>query len=212
MNTPRRALILVDVQLDYFSGPLEIQFPALDISLPNIVSAIDAATSAGIPIAVIQHNSGDTAPVFNPTLAGFAVHPEVAGRQQANWKAVTKKFGTVFASTDVLDWLLEHQIDTITLVGYMTNNCILASAAESETHGIAAEVLSDATGAINIANAAGFADAEAVHTTLMTVLNSNFAAVATTDSWITAVLGGAPVPKSDLGSSAVFGAERAAQQ
>src|SRR5699024_1894875 len=38
------------------------------------------------------------------------------------------------------------------------------------------EVLADATGAIHLANAAGSADAETVHTTLMTLLNSNWAA------------------------------------
>ncbi|MFG3423025.1 hypothetical protein [Micromonospora sp. NPDC047730] len=43
----------------------------------------------------------------------------------------------------------------------MTNNCVPASAAEAETHGPAAEVLSDATGAINSANEAGFAGARA---------------------------------------------------
>jgi AraC-like DNA-binding protein len=45
--------------------------------------------------------------------------------------------------------------------------CLIASAAEAETYGLTAEVLSDATGAINIANEAGFADAKTVHTTLL---------------------------------------------
>jgi nicotinamidase-related amidase len=212
MTTPRRALILVDVQQEYFSGPLEIQYPAHRDSLPKITAAVDAATSAGIPIAVIQHSSGGDAPVFNPTMPGFALHPEIASRQSPGWKTVTKQFGTVFAGTDLLDWLRESNVDTITLVGYMTNNCIIASAAECETHALAAEVLSDATGAINIANAAGFADARSVHTTLMTVLNSNFAAVAPTDAWTAALVAGFALPKDDLGSSAVVGAERAASR
>ncbi|WP_369826151.1 isochorismatase family protein [Cryobacterium sp. N22] len=212
VNTPRRALIIVDVQQEYFSGPLEIQYPAHTDSLPKITAAIDAATSAGIPIAVIQHTSGDDAPVFNPTMAGFALHPEIAKRQSPEWKSVTKQFGTVFAGTDVLEWLRAHEVDTITLVGYMTNNCIIASAAESETHGLTAEVLSDATGSINIANDAGFADAKTVHTTLMALLHSNFAAVATTETWADAVADGSALAMDDLGSSAVLGAQRAAEQ
>lgn len=211
MSIPRRALILVDVQQEYFSGPLEIRYPAHDESIRKIATAIDAATEAGIPVAVIQHDAGESAPVFNPTSERFALHPEVARRQSTDWKSVTKQFGTVFAGTDVLEWLREHDVDTITLVGYMTNNCILASAAEAETHGLSAEVLSDATGAIDIANDAGFADAESVHTTLMTILNSNFAAVATTEAWTDAVSTASELPKSDLGSSAVGGAQRAAR-
>ena len=210
-NSPRRALILVDVQQEYFSGPLEIQYPAHSDSLPMITAAIDAAAAAGIPIAVIQHSAGDDAPVFNPTTVGFTLHPEIASRQSPEWKSAVKQFGTVFAGTDVLEWLREHEIDTITLVGYMTNNCILASAAESETHGLAAEVLSDATGSIHIANAAGVADAKIVHTTLMALLNSNFAAVATTETWADAVADGSALAKDDLGSSAVLGAQRAAE-
>jgi len=212
MTTPRRALILVDVQQEYFSGPLEIQYPAHSDSLPRITSAIDAAISASIPIVVVQHNEGDDAPVFNPTMAGFALHPEIASRQRPEWKTVSKQFGTVFAGTDVLAWLREHDVDTITLVGYMTNNCIIASAAEAETHGLAAEVLSDATGAINIANDAGFADAKTVHTTLMALLHSNFAAVATTATWADAVAEGSVLTKDDLGSSAVLGTQRTAEQ
>jgi len=212
MTTPRRALILVDVQQEYFSGPLEIQYPAHSDSLPRITSAIDAAISASIPIVVVQHNEGDDAPVFNPTMAGFALHPEIASRQRPEWKTVSKQFGTVFAGTDVLAWLREHDVDTITLVGYMTNNCIIASAAEAETHGLAAEVLSDATGAINIANDAGFADAKTVQTTLMALLHSNFAAVATTATWADAVAEGSVLTKGDLGSSAVLGTQRTAEQ
>jgi nicotinamidase-related amidase len=211
MPIPNRALILIDVQQDYFGdGPLEIQYPPHADSLPRITQAIDAATAAGIPVVVVQHTMGDEAPLFNPTLPGFQLHPEVASRRTDEWKPVVKQYGTVFAGTDLLAWLREREIDTITLVGYMTNNCVLASAAEAETHGLAAEVLSDATGAINIANEAGFADARTVHTTLMALFNSNFAAVADTATWSDAVAAKESLPKPDLGASAVTGAQRAA--
>jgi nicotinamidase-related amidase len=211
MTAPCRALIVIDVQQEYFSGPLEIQYPPHADSLRQIVGAIDAATAEGIPVVAVQHTSGEGAPVFNPTQPGFQLHPEVATRRTAEWKSIVKQYGTVFAGTDLLPWLREHGIDTITLVGYMTNNCVLASAAEAETHGLTAEVLADATGAINIANQAGFADAKTVHTTLMALLNSNFAAVADTATWSAAAATGRALPKSDLGTSAVTGAQHAGQ-
>jgi nicotinamidase-related amidase len=210
MTTPNRALILIDVQQDYFGdGPLEIQYPPHTDSLPQITRAIDAATAAGIPVVAVQHTMGEGAPLFNPTQPGFQLHPEVESRRTGAWKSIVKQYGTVFAGTDLLAWLREREIDTITLVGYMTNNCVLASAAEAETHGLAAEVLADATGAINIANDAGFADAKTVHTTLMALFNSNFAAVADTATWSDAAAAGRPLPKPDLGASAVTGAQRA---
>jgi len=206
MSTPRRALVLVDVQQQYFSGPLEIQYPQHQESLAMITKAIDAATAAGIPIAAIQHSAGEGAPLFAPGTAEYELHPEVEARRTGSWKGVVKQYGSVYAGTDVAAWLRKHDVDTVTLVGYMTNNCILASAVEAEFLGFSTEVLSDATGSINLSNDAGSADAKTVHTTLMALLNSNWAAVAPTESWATAVESGQALEKSDLGSSAMAGA------
>ncbi|MFT2753190.1 isochorismatase family protein [Clavibacter sp. Sh2088] len=210
MPAPRRALVLVDVQQEYFAGPLEIRHPDPAGSVRVIARAIDAATAAGIPIVVVQHDSGAGAPVFDPTSDAYRLHPEIESRRTDAWKAVTKSKGSVFAGTDLVEWVRAEGVDTITLVGYMTNNCILASSVEAEGLDIAAEVLSDATGAIALANAAGSVDAATVHGTLMALLHSNFAAVATTDAWIEAVAAGEPLPKDDLGSSATAGAARTA--
>ena len=207
MSTPRRALILIDVQQQYFSGPLEIQYPPHQESLPAITKAIDAATAAGMPVAVIQHTAGEGAPVFAPGTPGFELHPEIERRKTAGWKSLVKDYGSVYAGTDLADWLRQHDVDTVTLAGYMTNNCVLASAVEAEFLGFTTEILSDATGAINLANDAGSADAKTVHTTLLTLLNSNWAAVAETDTWTDALTAQQALTRSDLGSSAVAGLE-----
>jgi nicotinamidase-related amidase len=182
MTTPTRALVLIDVQQEYLDGPLEIQHPPVADSLARIAAAIDAASAAGTPVVVVQHSAGEGAPVFDPSTSRFALHPEIERRRQPSWHAVTKQHSSVFAHTDLLDVLHASSVDTVTLVGYMTNNCVIASAADAEAHGVAVEVLSDATGAISIANSAGSVDAETVHTTLMALLQSNFAAVATTEA------------------------------
>ena len=209
MTSPRRALVVIDVQNEYFDGPLEIQHPPHAESLPNISAAIDAATAADLPLVVVQHTSGDEAPVFNPGRAGFALHPEVESRRTGSWHAITKQRGSVFAGTGLFAWLEEQDVDTVVFVGYMTNNCVISSAAAAADQGLAAEVLSDATGAIHLANDAGHADAETVHTTLMTLLHSNFAAVTTTGAWIDALKAGTALPKSNLVTSAMTGLERA---
>lgn len=209
MATPRRALVLVDVQQQYFGGIFEIQYPPHEESLPRVAAAIDTATAAGMPIAVIQHTAGEGAPVFAPGSPEFELHPEVESRRTGEWKSVVKQYGSVYAGTDLTDWLRQNDVDTVTLVGYMTNNCVLGSAVEAEAIGFTTEVLSDATGAINLANDAGFVDAKTVHTTLLTLLNSNWAQVGTTGAWISAVNAQEALQGSDLGSSAVAGAERA---
>ena len=48
---PRRALVVIDVQNEYVSGDLPIEFPPIDTSLANIGRAMDAARAAGVPLA-----------------------------------------------------------------------------------------------------------------------------------------------------------------
>lgn len=211
MSIPRRALILIDVQQQYFDGPLEIQYPPHQDSLRMITRAVDAAAAAGIPIVAVQHSAGEGAPVFAPGTPEFDLHRDIERRRTDAWKGVIKQYGSVYADTGLAAWLSQQGIDTVTLVGYMTNNCILASAVEAEFLGFNTEVLSDATGAINIANDAGFAEAKTVHTTLLALLNSNWAAVSTTEAWADALEAQQALTKSDLGSSAIAGAARLAR-
>ncbi|PMC62760.1 isochorismatase [Corynebacterium xerosis] len=197
-----RALILIDVQREYFDGPLAIKYPPVDESLANILRAIDAAEAAGIPIAIVEHRAPDGFPVFAAGSEGQRLHPYVAARATDEWKAAVKSVASVFPETDLADWLADNGVDTITLVGYMANNCVLGTAADAEPRGIAVEVLSDATGAIPLSNSADSASAQQVHETLMALLNSNFAAVATTGDWAAAVAAGEALVGSNLVESA----------
>lgn len=203
----RRALVIIDVQNDYFTsgGPLEIQYPDRLESLGNITRAIDLAEQHGMPIAFVQHEYPAGAPVFAKGSEGWKLHPEVSSRRKDSWKHLVKSCASVFAGTDFEAWLRDNRINAITLIGYMTNNCDLATAAAAEPLGVEVELLSDASGAIHLANEAGTVNARQLHETLMVLLHSNFAAVATTEDWVQAVEAGRSLPKSDLGTSAVQG-------
>ncbi len=205
MAQPTRALVIVDVQNEYFGGPLEIQYPDRSESLANITTVIDAAEAQGLPVVVVQHEAPADSPVFAEGSQGWDLHPDVAARRRDSWKRIGKSYASVFAGTDFEDWLRGNSIDTITLVGYMTNNCDIATAAAAEPLGFTVELLSDASGAIHLANEAGQASARQVHEALMVLLQSNFAAVATTQEWLKAVETGAVLPQSDLGTSAMQG-------
>ncbi|MBC2586892.1 isochorismatase family protein [Rhodococcus aetherivorans] len=210
MTAPRRALVVVDVQQEYFDGPLEIQYPPREESFANIGAAIEAAAAHDVPVVVVQHHMPDGAPVFVEGTTGWSLHPELERRIDPACKRVHKQYGSVFADTDVAEWLRARDVDTVTIVGYMANNCDLATAVEAEGLGFAAEILSDATGAIHLANEAGQVSAQSLHTTLMVLLQSNFAAVATTTQWIEAVRTGSALPKSNLVESALQGRSAAA--
>lgn len=210
MTSPHRALIVIDAQQEYFDGVLEIRHPSREDSLKQILAAIDVADREGLPIVIVQHEFPDGAPVFAAGSAGWKLHPDLEARIDPTWKLVRKNFSSTFAGTGVAEWLADNAVDTVTLVGYMTNNCVLATAAAAEPLGLAVELLSDATGAIALSNEAGTASAQQVHETIMTLLQSNWAAVAPTDTWVSAVSDGRLLPKSDLGTSALQGARATA--
>ena len=67
----RRALILIDVQNEYFTGGLPIEYPDPTVSLANIVRAGEAAAAAGIPIVVVQQSAPPDYPVFARGSAGW---------------------------------------------------------------------------------------------------------------------------------------------
>ncbi|MEJ7647872.1 MAG: isochorismatase family protein [Nakamurella sp.] len=205
MTSTRRALVVIDVQQEYFDGPLQIQFPPPETSLTNVIRAIDVAVAADLPVVVVRHEGPAESPVFGRGSTGAQLHPQITEKVLPTWKESTKQVASVLADTSVVDWLREQGVGTITLVGYMTNNCVIGSAAAAEPLGFAVEVLSDATGAINIANGAGTVPAEQVHRTLMALLHSNFAAVATTAAWTEAVQQDEALESSNLVRSAVDG-------
>ena len=205
MTSTRRALVVIDVQQEYFDGPLIIEYPPREISLANILRVIDAAAAHDIPVVLVRHEGAVGSSVFAQGSVGAQLHPQVAERVRPSWKETTKQVASALADGSVVDWLRDRNIETVTLVGYMTNNCVIGTAAGAEPLGLAVEVLSDATGAIHLTNCTGSFAAEQVHQTLMTLLNSNFAAVATTEQWLTAVDQDEALAGSNLISSATDG-------
>jgi nicotinamidase-related amidase len=183
MNLPRRALIVIDVQNEYVTGGLPIRFPDVYFSLANISKAIDAANAVNVPVVVVQNRTAPGSPLFASRSAGCQLNEAVANRDFDHY--IEKQMPSAFAGTDLLQWTRDNSIETLTVVGYMTHNCVAATVFEAMHVGLAVEVLSDATGSVPYANRAGRVSARDLHKTFMAVFQSRFAAVMTTDRWIT---------------------------
>jgi nicotinamidase-related amidase len=194
-----RALVVIDVQNEYISGNLPIAYPELRESLSNIGAAMDAAVLAGIPIIVVQQVAPENSPIFARGSRGFALHEVVTSRSYDY--LIEKTLPSAFASTDLADWLSARAIDTIAIIGYMTQNCDESTARDAAHRGLTVEFLSDATGTLAMANHAGSVSAEELHRTVLVVLQSRFAAVTTTREWIKVVREGAPLEKPNISAS-----------
>jgi nicotinamidase-related amidase len=196
ITTPRRALVVIDVQNEYFTGNLLIEHPPVQQTLPNIGRAMDAARVAGIPVVVVQHSAAASAPLFARGSPTWELNEVVASRPHDHH--IEKAWPSVFTGTHFADWLKEKQIDTLTVVGYMTHNCDASTIFEAMHRGLQVEFLQDATGALPYANTAGNATAEEIHRVFSVVFHTGFAAVASTTDWIKAVQAGHTLKKGSI--------------
>lgn len=195
-TAPRRALLVIDAQNEYFTGQMRIEYPPVELSLPNITAAMHAARAAGVPVIVVQHDAPEGSPIFASGSDSWQLHPQVAAIAADHH--IHKTMGSAFVGTDLREWLASKNIDTLAIVGYMTHNCDAATIYQAAHDGLAVEFLSDASGSLPYANAAGQASAEEIHRVYSTVFHSNFAAVASTADWMKAVEQGQTLPKDNI--------------
>lgn len=180
-HSPRRALIVIDVQNEYFTGNLQIEYPPVSDSLPKIARAMDVAATAGIPVIVIQQNSPADAPAFAEGTHGWELHPEVARRHRD--VLFGKPLPSAFTDTGLAAWLETRGLDTLTVIGYMTHNCNDTTIKHAFDRGMDVEFLHDASGSVSYANRAGHATAEEIHRVFAVVEQSRFAAVLSVQEW-----------------------------
>lgn len=199
----RRALVVIDAQNEYVTGGVPIEFPPVADSLERMVAAIDAAAKAGIPVVLVHHDAPAESPVFAVGSQGWELHPDVASRSHKAAKIMGKSYPSAFTATDLEAWLRDQEVTTVAFAGYMTQNCDQSSVVNAAHLGFQVEFLSDASGAISLANEAGRVDAASVHEVFCTVLQSNFAAVMTVSQWVDVLDGRSePVRSNILASQA----------
>ncbi len=202
-TSPRRALIVIDVQNEYVDGRLLIEHPPVQGSLQAIGRAMDAAQAHGVPVIVVQNTGPSGSPLFARDTHAWQLHPTVAQRPRAH--LIEKRLPSAYAGTDLASWLKAHGIDTLTVCGYMTHNCVDSTVKHALHDGTAVEVLHDAIGAVPYENRFGRASAREIHHAFCVVMQSRFAAVMDTDEWID-VLEGRRQPQRDT----IFGSNQRA--
>jgi nicotinamidase-related amidase len=179
----KRALLVIDVQNDYFTGEHTITHP--NGSYERILKAIDVANDAKIPVVIVQTKLPDGAPYFQKGTHGWEIAAEVLERPYD--VVIEKDLPGSFTGTSLETWLREQGIDTVVIVGYMTQMCCDTTSRQAVHLGFKVEFLSDATGTHAFENNAGSVTAEELHRAALVTQGSRFANVITVDEWTRAV-------------------------
>jgi nicotinamidase-related amidase len=183
---PTRALIVIDVQNEYFDGALPISDPPPDQSLANIGRAMDAATAAAVPVIVVRHGSDDPeSPIFRQGSHAWELHSEIGGR--AHDHLVDKTLPGSFTGTSLESILDAAGVDTVSIAGYMTHMCVDTTSRQAAHLGLSVEILNDATGTLPLENSGGAAAGEELHRATLVAQGQFFADVISTDDWLARV-------------------------
>jgi nicotinamidase-related amidase len=176
----KRALLVIDVQNEYFTGALPITHPVGH--LQQILRVMDAAAGR-VPTVVIQHHvaAGDK-PFFRRGTREWELHTEVAARPRD--LLVEKTLPGSFTGTPLEGWLRQQGVDTVTIAGYMTHMCCDTTARQAVHRGFAVEFLSDATGTLPLTNTAGSVTAEELHRAILCAQQMLLSEVLPTEAWL----------------------------
>jgi len=174
-----RALVVIDVQNEYFTGALPITHPVGH--LDRILQVMDAAASEKVPTVVVQH-SFDDKPIFRKGTAQWRLHPDVETRPRD--LLVEKSLPGSFTNTPLEAWLRERGISTITVAGYMTHMCCDTTARQAVHRGFSVEFLSDATGTLALTNTAGSVTSEELQRSILCAQQQLLSEVLPASEWI----------------------------
>ena len=160
----KRALLVIDVQREYFDGALPISHPV--DHLRNILAVMDRAAETKTPTAVIRHHQADPeSPIFRLNSDMWQLHDEV--QQRPRDVLIDKQLPGSFTNTSLGDWLSEIGADIVSIAGYMTHMCCDTTARQAFHRGYKVEFLRDATGTLTVENEAGMATAEQLQTSIL---------------------------------------------
>ena len=176
-----RALLVIDVQREYFEGAFPIRHPAGHLSA--ILEVMDAAEKAKIPTVVVRHHQPDPqSPVFRQGSAMWQLHAEVESRPRN--LLIDKQLPGSFTNTPLDEFLKERGIDTVCIAGYMTQVCCDTTARQAFHRGYQVEFLSDATGTLDVANKAGSVTAEQLHESILVAQQMFISDVIDKQTWL----------------------------
>jgi nicotinamidase-related amidase len=176
-----RALLVIDVQREYFEGGLPITYPTGH--LEHILQVMDAAAAANIPTAAIRHHQADPeSPLFRKGSEMWQLHPEVESRPRDI--LIDKQLPGSFTGTGLEDWLKETGADTVSIAGYMTHICCDTTARQAMHRGYKVEFLRDATGTLTIENEAGKATDEELQRSILVAQQMFISDVVSNDDWL----------------------------
>lgn len=176
------ALILVDIQNDYFSGG-KWELNAVDAAADNAARVLASARLRGDTIIHIRHETpAADAPFFVPGSEGAQLHEKV--RNQGDELVIVKHFMNPYRKTLLREVLEREGIKNVVVVGNMSHMCIDAVTRSSDDFGYATTVIHDACATHDLEFNQVKVPSTLVHAAFMAALQFGYAEVLSANEYL----------------------------
>lgn len=175
----KKALLVIDVQNEYFSEKMKVTYPKN--SIENILKVMEYAKKKNMIIIIVQHTSisGDT---FIKNSKEWEINSKILEKPYDY--IIEKNKPSSFYKTDLEEILKKENIECIVISGYMTQMCCDTTAREAFQKGYCVDFLSDGTGTIDVSNNVGTISSKDLHNAALIAQSLGFSNVISCEEWM----------------------------
>lgn len=175
----KRALLLVDIQKDYFEGGKNVLFE-VEKAVANAKKLIEHFHQTGEPVIYIRHISTEEGAVlFLPGSEGTEFYPAVQPTKED--KIFIKHVPDSFMAEGLIDYLEDHDITDLVVCGMMSHMCIDTTVRSAKEKGYNVTLLEDACTTMELEWKGTRYPAETVYNIFMASLIGTFATIIKTE-------------------------------
>ncbi|MGD0971076.1 MAG: cysteine hydrolase family protein [Desulfobaccales bacterium] len=181
----KKALLLVDIQNDYFPGG-RMELVGMEEAASQTQALLAAFRRRQWPTYHIQHVSiRKGATFFLPDTPGVQIHASIAPREGET--VINKHFPNSFRDTGLKKRLDAAEVGELVICGAMSHMCIDASTRAAVDHGFSCVVIHDACAIRDLVFAETLIPARQVHGAFMAALASFYAGVISLEEFMRAL-------------------------
>ncbi|QBY55084.1 cysteine hydrolase family protein [Cupriavidus oxalaticus] len=178
----RRALIVIDIQNDYFPGG-RWTLSQMDRAADNAAALIAAMREAGETVIHIRHEFPTSdAPFFTPGSAGAEIHAKASPKEGE--AIVLKHHINSYRDTHLKQILDERGVNEVVICGAMSHMCVDAATRASNDFGYQCTVVHDACASRDLEFEGVEVPAAQAHAAFMAALRFAYARVISTREWL----------------------------
>jgi len=179
---PKRALVLIDIQNDYFPGG-KWTLSGIESAADNAAKVLAAARAAGDLVVHVRHEFPTAeAPFFAPGSEGAKIHPKT--RNLDGEQVVLKHHVNSFRETDLKAILDRNGVEEVVICGAMSHMCVDAGTRAANDLGYQCVVVHDACATRDQEFEGTVVPAAQVHAAFMAALRFGYATLLTTEEYL----------------------------